>query len=213
DLRAVVVSRLKRSRNMRVYYDRDADVNLIKSKKVAVIGYGSQGHAHANNLRDSGVKDVVVALRPGSGSAPKAEAAGFKVMTNSDAAKWADIVMVLAPDELQAQLYNGELRPNMREGSALAVAHGLSIHFRLIEPRPDMDVFMIAPKGPGHTVRSEYLRGAGVPCLLAVEQNPSGNAVEIGLSYACAIGGRRAGGIEPPFHGECEHNMFCEQPG
>ena len=171
---------------MRVYYDRDADVNLVKSKKVAVIGYGSQGHAHANNLRDSGVKDVVVALRPGSASAEKAENAGFKVMTNAEAAKWADIVMVLAPDELQAALYNGELRPNMREGTALAVAHGLSIHFRLIEPRPDMDVFMIAPKGPGHTVRSEYLRGAGVPCLLAVEQNPSGNAVEIALSYACA---------------------------
>src|SRR6266704_1431328 len=169
---------------MRVYYDRDADVNLVKSKKVAVIGYGSQGHAHANNLRDSGVKDVVVALRPGSPSAQKAENAGFKVLTNSEAAKWADIVMVLAPDELQAGLYQGELRPNMRPGTALAVAHGLSIHFRLIEPRPDMDVFMIAPKGPGHTVRSEYLRGGGVPCLVAVEQNPSGNALEIGLSYA-----------------------------
>ena len=169
---------------MRVYYDRDADVNLVKSKKVAVIGYGSQGHAHANNLRDSGVKDVVVALRPGSPSAAKAENAGFKVMTNSEAAKWADIVMVLAPDELQAGLYNNELKPNMRPDTALAVAHGLSIHFRLIEPRPDMDVFMIAPKGPGHTVRSEYQRGAGVPCLLAVEQNPSGNAVEIEIGRA-----------------------------
>jgi len=196
---------------MRVYYDRDADVNLVKSKKVAVIGYGSQGHAHANNLRDSGVKDVVVALRPGSGSAQKAEAAGFKVMTNAEAAKWADIVMVLAPDELQAGLYNAELRPNMRQGTALAVAHGLSIHFRLIEPRPDMDVFMIAPKGPGHTVRSEYLRGAGVPCLLAVEQNPSGNAVEIGLSYASAIGGGRAGVIETTFREECETDLFGEQ--
>jgi ketol-acid reductoisomerase len=196
---------------MRVYYDRDADVNLIKSKKVAVIGYGSQGHAHANNLRDSGVKDVVVALRPGSPSAQKAENAGFKVLTNSEAAKWADIVMVLAPDELQAGLYNNELRPNMREGSALAVAHGLSIHFRLIEPRPDMDVFMIAPKGPGHTVRSEYQRGAGVPCLLAVEQNPSGNAIEIGLSYACAIGGGRAGVIETTFREECETDLFGEQ--
>ena len=196
---------------MRVYYDRDADVNLIKAKKVAVIGYGSQGHAHANNLRDSGVKDVVVALRPGSGSAPKAEAAGFKVMSNTDAAKWADIVMVLAPDELQAALYNNELKPNMREGTALAVAHGLSIHFRLIEPRPDMDVFMIAPKGPGHTVRSEYQRGAGVPCLLAVEQNPSGNAIEIGLSYACAIGGGRAGVIETTFREECETDLFGEQ--
>jgi ketol-acid reductoisomerase len=196
---------------MRVYYDRDADVNLIKSKKVAVIGYGSQGHAHANNLRDSGVKDVVVALRPGSPSAQKAENAGFKVLTNSEAAKWADIVMVLAPDELQAGLYNNELKPNMREGSALAVAHGLSIHFRLIEPRPDMDVFMIAPKGPGHTVRSEYQRGAGVPCLLAVEQNPSGNAIEIGLSYACAIGGGRAGVIETTFREECETDLFGEQ--
>ena len=196
---------------MRVYYDRDADVNLIKSKKVAVIGYGSQGHAHANNLRDSGVKDVVVALRPGSPSVQKAENAGFKVMTNSEAAKWADIVMVLAPDELQAALYNGELRPNMRQGTALAVAHGLSIHFRLIEPRPDMDVFMIAPKGPGHTVRSEYLRGAGVPCLLAVEQNPSGDAVEIALSYGCAIGGGRAGVIETTFREECETDLFGEQ--
>jgi ketol-acid reductoisomerase len=196
---------------MRVYYDRDADVNLVKSKKVAVIGYGSQGHAHANNLRDSGVKDVVVALRPGSPSAQKAENAGFKVMTNAEAAKWADIVMVLAPDELQAALYNHELRPNMREGTALAVAHGLSIHFRLIEPRPDMDVFMIAPKGPGHTVRSEYLRGAGVPCLLAVEQNPSGNAVEIALSYGCAIGGGRAGVIETTFREECETDLFGEQ--
>ena len=196
---------------MRVYYDRDADVNLIKSKKVAVIGYGSQGHAHANNLRDSGVKDVVVALRPGSPSAQKAENAGFKVLTNSEAAKWADIVMVLAPDELQAGLYNNELKPNMRDGTALAVAHGLSIHFRLIEPRPDMDVFMIAPKGPGHTVRSEYQRGAGVPCLLAVEQNPSWNAIEIGLSYACAIGGGRAGVIETTFREECETDLFGEQ--
>jgi ketol-acid reductoisomerase len=196
---------------MRVYYDRDADVNLIKSKKVAIIGYGSQGHAHANNLRDSGVKEVVVALRPGSASAPKAENAGFKVMSNAEAAKWADIVMVLAPDELQAGLYNNELKPNMRDGTALAVAHGLSIHFRLIEPRSDMDVFMIAPKGPGHTVRSEYLRGAGVPCLLAVEQNPSGNAVELALSYGCAIGGGRAGVIETTFREECETDLFGEQ--
>jgi ketol-acid reductoisomerase len=196
---------------MRVYYDRDADVNLVKSKKVAVIGYGSQGHAHANNLRDSGVKDIAVALRPGSASAAKAETAGFKVMGNAEAAKWADIVMILAPDELQAALYNNDLRPNMRDGTALAVAHGLSIHFRLIEPRPDMDVFMVAPKGPGHTVRSEYLRGAGVPCLLAVEQNPSGNALEIGLSYACAIGGGRAGVIETTFREECETDLFGEQ--
>src|SRR3981189_3275862 len=196
---------------MRVYYDRDADVNLIKSKKVAVIGYGSQGHAHANNLRDSGVKDVVVALRPGSPSAQKAENAGFKVLTNSEAAKWADIVMVLAPDELQAGLYNNELKPNMRDGTALAVAHGLSIHFRLIEPRPDMDVFMIAPKGPGHTVPSEYLRGGGVPCLAAGATTPAGDALEIALSYASAIGGGRAGVIETTFREECETDLFGEQ--
>jgi ketol-acid reductoisomerase len=196
---------------MRVYYDRDADVNLIKSKKVAVIGYGSQGNAHANNLRDSGAKDVVVALRPGSASAQMAEAAGIKVLTPTEAAKWADVVMVLAPDELQAALYNSELKPNMREGAAIAFAHGLSIHFRLIEPRPDMDVFMIAPKGPGHTVRSEYQRGGGVPCLVAVEQNPSGNALEIALSYAAAIGGGRAGVIETSFKEECETDLFGEQ--
>ncbi|HEX5320472.1 MAG TPA: ketol-acid reductoisomerase [Stellaceae bacterium] len=196
---------------MRVYYDRDADVNLIKGKKVAVIGYGSQGNAHANNLRDSGVKEVVVALRPGSASAQKAEAAGIEVMTPAEAAKWADVVMVLAPDELQAALYTSDIRPNMREGTALAFAHGLAIHFRLIEPRPDMDVFMIAPKGPGHTVRSEYQRGGGVPCLVAVEQNPSGNALEIALSYASAIGGGRAGVIETSFREECETDLFGEQ--
>jgi ketol-acid reductoisomerase len=196
---------------MRVYYDRDADVNLIKAKKVAVIGYGSQGNAHANNLRDSGVKDVVVALRPGSASAQKAEAVGIKVMTPAEAAKWADVVMVLAPDELQAALYNSDLKPNMREGTAIAFAHGLSIHFRLIEPRPDMDVFMIAPKGPGHTVRSEYQRGGGVPCLVAVDQDKSGNALEIALSYASAIGGGRAGVIETSFREECETDLFGEQ--
>jgi ketol-acid reductoisomerase len=196
---------------MRVYYDRDADVNLIKAKKVAVIGYGSQGNAHANNLRDSGVKDVVVALRPGSATAQKAEAVGIKVLTPAEAAKWADVVMVLAPDELQAALFNSDLKPNMREGTALAFAHGLSIHFRLIEPRPDMDVFMIAPKGPGHTVRSEYQRGGGVPCLVAVDQNPSGNALEIALSYASAIGGGRAGVIETSFREECETDLFGEQ--
>jgi ketol-acid reductoisomerase len=196
---------------MRVYYDRDADVNLVKSKKVAVIGYGSQGHAHANNLRDSGVKEVVVALRPGSASTAKAKAAGLDVVTSAEAAKWADIVMVLTPDELQAPLYAADLRPNMRASTALAVAHGLSIHFRLIEPRPDMDVFMIAPKGPGHTVRSEYLRGNGVPCLVAVEQNPSGNALELALSYASAIGGGRAGVIETTFREECETDLFGEQ--
>jgi ketol-acid reductoisomerase len=196
---------------MRVYYDRDADVNLIKSKKVLIVGYGSQGHAHANNLRDSGVKDVRVALRPGSGSAKKAEAAGFQVMTPSDGARWADVVMILTPDELQAALYANDLKDNMRPDTAIAFAHGLNIHFQLIEPRPDMDVFMIAPKGPGHTVRSEYLRGGGVPCLVAVEQNPSANALEIALSYASAIGGGRAGVIETTFKEECETDLFGEQ--
>jgi ketol-acid reductoisomerase len=155
---------------MRVYYDRDADVNLIKGKKVAVVGYGSQGHAHANNLKDSGVSEVRVALRAGSASAKKAEAAGLQVMTPAEAAAWADVVMVLTPDELQFKLYDEDLAPNLKEGAAIAFAHGLNIHFNLIEPRADLDVFMVAPKGPGHTVRSEYLRGAGVPCLLAVEQ-------------------------------------------
>ena len=196
---------------MRVYYDRDADVNLIKSKKVAVIGYGSQGHAHAMNLRDSGVKDVVVSLRPESSTVQKAEAAGFTVLPPSDAAAWADVVMVLTPDELQAAMYRDALTENMQEGAALAFAHGLNVHFRLIEPRPDLDVFMIAPKGPGHTVRSEYEGGGGVPCLLAVAQDPSGNATEIGLSYGAAIGGGRAGIIETTFREECETDLFGEQ--
>ncbi len=159
---------------MRVYYDTDADLNLIKSKRVAVVGYGSQGFAHSNNLRDSGVPEVVVALRPGSPSAAKAEAAGFNVMPADQAAAWADVVMVLVPDELQADLYQQQLKPNLKEGAALAFAHGFNIHFRLIEPRPDLDVFMIAPKGPGHLVRAEYERGAGVPCLVAIQQDASG---------------------------------------
>jgi ketol-acid reductoisomerase len=196
---------------MRVYYDRDADVNLIKSKKVLVVGYGSQGHAHAMNLRDSGVKDVRVALRSGSATAKKAEAASFPVMSAADGAKWADVVMVLTPDELQAALYTNDLKSNMRPDTALAFAHGLNIHFKLVEARPDMDVFMIAPKGPGHTVRSEYLRGGGVPCLVAVDQNPSANALEIALSYASAIGGGRAGVIETTFKEECETDLFGEQ--
>ena len=196
---------------MRVYYDRDADVNLIKDKKVAIIGYGSQGHAHANNLNDSGVKEVVVGLRPGSSSIAKAENAGLKVMTPSEAAAWADVTMILTPDELQSNLYEDELRDNLREGAALAFAHGLAVHFRLIEPRPDLDVFMVAPKGPGHTVRSEYVGGGGVPCLIAVAQNASGNALEIGLSYASAIGGGRSGIIETTFREECETDLFGEQ--
>ena len=196
---------------MRVYYDRDADVNLIKTKKVAIIGYGSQGHAHAINLSDSGVKEVVVGLRDGSSSVEKAEGAGLKVLNPSEAAKWADLVMVLVPDELQAGLYSDDLHGNMKNGAALAFAHGLNIHFKLIEARPDMDVFMIAPKGPGHTVRSEYQRGAGVPCLVAIDQDASGNAQDIALSYASAIGGGRAGIIETTFREECETDLFGEQ--
>ncbi len=196
---------------MRVYYDRDADVNLIKAKKVAVVGYGSQGHAHALNLRDSGCKDVCVALRDGSASTSKAEAEGLKVMTPAAAAKWADVVMVLTPDEGQAKLYYADLADNMQEGAAIAFAHGLNIHFRLIEARPDLDVFMIAPKGPGHTVRSEYLKGGGVPCLVAVDQNATGNGLEVALSYASAIGGGRSGIIETTFREECETDLFGEQ--
>ncbi|MDR3519091.1 MAG: ketol-acid reductoisomerase [Azospirillaceae bacterium] len=196
---------------MRVYYDRDSDLNLIKGKRVAVIGYGSQGHAHANNLRDSGVKDVVVGLRDGSASAKKARDAGFTVLSPAEAARSADVVMILTPDELQADLYRDHLAPNLKSGAALAFAHGLAIHFGLIEPRADIDVFMIAPKGPGHTVRSEYVRGGGVPCLVAVERNPSGNALEVALSYASAIGGGRSGIIETTFKEECETDLFGEQ--
>jgi len=196
---------------MRVYYDRDADLNLIKGKKVAIVGYGSQGHAHAQNLKDSGVKNLAVALRKGSAGNDKAKEAGFKTMTPVEAAKWADVIMVLTPDEGQSDLWVNDLRDNMREGSALAFAHGLNIHFNLIEPRKDIDVFMIAPKGPGHTVRSEYVKGGGVPCLVAVHQNPSGNALEIALSYASAVGGGRAGVIETTFKEECETDLFGEQ--
>jgi len=196
---------------MRVYYDRDADVALIKAKKVAIVGYGSQGFAHANNLRDSGVAEVAIGLRPGSASATKAEAAGFTVMAPAQAAAWADVVMILVPDELQADLYTTQLAGNLKQGAAMVFAHCLNIHFSLIEPRPDLDVFMIAPKGPGHTVRAEYLRGGGVPCLVAVHQNASGNALELALSYASAIGGGRAGVIETTFREECETDLFGEQ--
>ena len=196
---------------MRVYYDRDADVNLIKGKKIVVLGYGSQGHAHALNLKDSGAAQVRVALRSGSASVKKAEAAGLEVLSPAEAATWADVVMVLAPDELQAGIYRTDLGPNMKKGAALAFAHGFNIHFALIEPRPDLDVFMVAPKGPGHTVRSEYQRGGGVPCLVAVAQNASGNALEIALSYASAIGGGRSGIIETNFREECETDLFGEQ--
>ena len=195
---------------MRVYYDRDADLNLIKNKKVAVIGFGSQGHAHAQNMRDSGVKDLVIAVRPGA-SAKKAEAAGFKVMSVADAAKWADVMMMATPDELQADIYKDELKNNMKQGWALLFAHGFNVHFKLIEPRPDMDVLMVAPKGPGHTVRGEYLKGGGVPTLIAVHQDASGNAHDLGLSYASSIGGGRAGIIETNFKEECETDLFGEQ--
>ena len=195
---------------MRVYYDRDADVNLIKAKKVAIIGFGSQGHAHALNIRERGVAEVAIGLRPG-GSAKKAEAMGFKVLSPADAAKWADVIMVLTPDEGQGDLYREHLHDNMKPGAALAFAHGLNVHFNLLDPRSDLDVFMIAPKGPGHTVRSEYQRGGGVPCLVAVAQNPSGNALEIALSYASAVGGGRAGVIETTFKEECETDLFGEQ--
>jgi len=196
---------------MRVYYDRDADLNLIKSKKVAIIGYGSQGHAHALNLRDSGVKEVAVALRAGSASAKKAEGEGLKVMTVAEAAKWADVLMMLTPDELQADIYYQDLHENMKPGAALLFAHGLNIHFNLIEPRKDIDVLMVAPKGPGHTVRSEYKRGGGVPSLIAVHQDATGNAHDVGLSYASANGGGRAGIIETTFREECETDLFGEQ--
>ncbi|MFL4990186.1 MAG: ketol-acid reductoisomerase, partial [Microvirga sp.] len=189
---------------MRVYYDRDADINLIKGKKVAIIGYGSQGHAHALNLRDSGVKDVAVALRKDSQGVKKAEGEKLKVMEVAAAAKWADVMMMLTPDELQADIYREHLVDNMKKGAALMFAHGLNVHFNLIEPRADLDVMMIAPKGPGHTVRAEYQRGAGVPVLMAVHRDVSGNAHDLTISYGAAIGGGRAGIIETTFREECE---------
>ncbi|MEA3264533.1 MAG: ketol-acid reductoisomerase [Pseudomonadota bacterium] len=196
---------------MKVYYDADCDLNLVTGKKIAVLGYGSQGHAHAQNLRDSGVKDVAIALRPGSASARKAEAAGFKVLSNADAAKWADILMILAPDEHQAAIWADDIKGNLRPGSALAFAHGLNIHFGLIEAPADIDVIMIAPKGPGHTVRSEYQRGGGVPCLVAVHQDATGNALDVALAYASGVGGGRSGIIETNFKEECETDLFGEQ--
>ncbi|MGL1920498.1 MAG: ketol-acid reductoisomerase [Hyphomicrobiales bacterium] len=196
---------------MRVYYDQDADINLIKGKKVAIVGYGSQGHAHTLNLRDSGVADIAVALRSDSSSVKKAEGEGLKVMTVADAAKWADVVMMLTPDELQAEIYYADLEANMKEGAALLFAHGLNVHFDLIVPRKDIDVLMVAPKGPGHTVRGEYLIGGGVPCLIAVHQDYTGNAHDLGLSYASGVGGGRSGVIETTFQEECETDLFGEQ--
>ena len=196
---------------MRIYYDRDADINLIKDKKIVIIGYGSQGHAHAMNLRDTGVSNVVIGLRENSNSRSKAEKAGFDVMTPAEASEWANIIMMLTPDELQSDIYTRAIAPNIKEGTVLAFAHGLNIHFDLIKPKNGIDVIMVAPKGPGHTVRAEYERGAGVPCLVCVDKNPSGNALEIAIAYASAIGGGRAGIIETTFKEECETDLFGEQ--
>jgi ketol-acid reductoisomerase len=196
---------------MKMFYEKDADVNLIKSKKVAIIGFGSQGHAHALNLKDSGVKEIVVALREGSSSIKKAEQAGLKVMNISDAAEWADVVMILAPDELQSGIYKNHIEQRMKQGSSLAFAHGLNIHYDLIKSRDDLDVFMVAPKGPGHLVRTEFQKGGGVPCLMAVHKDSSGKARDLALSYASAIGGGKSGIIETTFKDECETDLFGEQ--
>ena len=196
---------------MKMFYEKDTNVNLIKKKKVAIFGYGSQGHAHALNLRDSGVKEVVVALREGSSSIKKAESKGLKVMSLSDAAAWADVVMVLTPDELQSTIYKNHIEQRMKQGTSLAFAHGLNIHFNLINSRKDLDVFMVAPKGPGHLVRSEYQRGGGVPCLMAIHKDSSGKARDLAKSYANAIGGGKSGIIETTFKDECETDLFGEQ--
>ena len=196
---------------MRVYYDRDADLARILDRKVAVVGYGSQGRAHALNLHASGVAQVAVALKPGSATAKKVQADGLPVMSVAEAAAWADVLMVLAPDELQRAIYEAEIAPHIRDGAALMFAHGLNVHFHLIEPKPTLDVLMVAPKGPGHTVRGEYERGGGVPCLVAVHQDASGQALELGLAYASAIGGGRSGVIETTFREECETDLFGEQ--
>lgn len=199
------------SGSMRVYYDADCDLNLIKSKNIVVVGYGSQGHAHAQNLRDSGCKNVRIALRADSPTNKKAKDAGFETMAPDEAAKWADVIMMATPDELQRDIYYNHLHDNMKQGAAIAFAHGLNVHFNLIEPRKDLDVFMVAPKGPGHTVRSEYQKGGGVPCLIAVHQDASGKAKDIGLAYAAGVGGGRSGIIETTFREECETDLFGEQ--
>lgn len=195
---------------MNRYYDKDADLNIIKSMKVAIIGYGSQGHAHANNLKDSGV-EVVVALRAGSTSASSASAAGLTVKSIEEATAWANLVMVLAPDEFQAQIYTDNIEPNLKQGATLAFAHGFNIHYNRITPRADLDVIMIAPKAPGHTVRSEFVKGGGIPDLIAMSQDASGNAKATALSYACAIGGGRTGILETSFKDETETDLFGEQ--
>ncbi len=196
---------------MQVYFDKDANVNLVKDKVITIVGYGSQGHAHAQNLRDSGVSRVIIALREGSSTRTKAKDAGFEVMTAAEAAAVSDMMMMLAPDELQAEIYKDDLAGNMKEGASLMFAHGLNIHFGLIESRSDLDVIMVAPKGPGHTVRAQYEIGAGVPCLIAVHQDVSGKAHDMALAYASAIGGGRSGIIETNFREECETDLFGEQ--
>ena len=193
-----------------IYYDKDCDLSLIKGMKVAILGYGSQGHAHANNLKDSGV-DVTVALRPGSASAAKAEAAGLPVKSVEEAVAAADLVMVLTPDEFQSQLYRKQIEPNLKEGATLAFAHGFAIHYNQIVPREDIDVIMVAPKAPGHTVRNEFTKGGGIPDLIAIAQDASGRAKDVALSYASAIGGGRTGIIETTFKDETETDLFGEQ--
>ena len=195
---------------MEVYYDKDANLDLLKEKTIAVIGYGSQGHAHANNLKDSGL-NVILGLREGSGSAEKAVEAGFEVLSNSEAAAKADLVMFLIPDEFQGKTYAEDIEPNLKEGATIAFAHGFNIHYGQIKPRSDLDVVMIAPKGPGHTVRGQYNIGAGVPCLVAIQQDASGNALENSIAYASAIGGGRAGIIKTTFKDETETDLFGEQ--
>jgi len=196
--------------SMKVYYDKDADQDLIKGKNVTIIGYGSQGHAHALNLKDSGVKSVTIGLRKSSAAVAKAEAAGFTVKEPVDAVKDADVVMILAPDEFQADIYN-QIEGSIKKGASLAFAHGLNYHFGFIKPRADMDVWMVAPKGPGHTVRGEYQKGGGVPCLVAIAQDATGNALKLALSYASGVGGGRSGIIETTFKDECETDLFGEQ--
>jgi ketol-acid reductoisomerase len=196
---------------LKVYYDNDANLEILKSKNIAIIGYGSQAHAHAQNMRDSGIEDIRIALKPTSNSIAKAEKDGFKVETVEEATKWADIVCLLTPDETQAEIYKDQVEANLKQGAALMFAHGLNIHFSLIKPREDLNVFMVAPKGPGHTVRGEYKKGGGVPCLIALAADKSGDTKDVALAYASAVGGGKSGIIETSFKEECETDLFGEQ--